>query len=403
MSLKKGIIICLALGSLFFGGWYFYKFYFKKNNKPPYTTQKPTRQDIKKIVDAEGMLEALEYSKVGPLISGTVQKIYVQEDERVAKGTLLATLDNGLGGDTAVREQEALLAQAQSAWNYLDKNYQRQKALFQSGQLAKDAFEKITDTWNSAQAEVKKRQAILDREKYIYASTQITAPISGTILSIGVKEGESVSTTSPPTVLFELANKLENMKVSLEIEESKIGDVIPGQKAIISVDPYPTNQWTCTVGKTGHSARAKAKQGQGSTLMCYKVEAIIANPDHLLLPGMSAHAKISVAEKLNALTLPCHVLQMPKEHIKALAHKMKWEYKPLGQDEKKRFELRNPNIPLQSIWKVEKKSFIETIVKTGIATGAVFEITEGIMEHDDIVTDIEETDAMKDLYKKMLK
>lgn len=405
MKFKK-IITLIVVIFMLGGGWYGYKKFFTKPPALPFKTQKPERRDISNNVQAEGKLEAHGTSKIGTLLShGTVKKILVTENQDVKQGQLLALLDNGFGGndgDSRVVQQKALLEQAKVTVNYLHANYQRQKALYKSGQLAKDAFEKITKEYKYNCADLDNKQALYDQERYQFVQTKVTAPHDGTILQIPIKEGETLSMYgSTATTLFSIAKDLSTMKVILNVDEGKVGDIKIGQKAKLTVDTYPYRRWNAVINSIGKEPVSgdDLDQTQKKAIF-YKTELVIKDHERLLRPGMTVHAKIKVGKVKKALALPGFVFQFNSKTIEAIAKMIGYKCKPLDIAKKKEVS-KDPEHPYKYVWVAEGTTFVEKAVEIGLSDNAYFEIRTGLTDQDNVIFDIIESDATKELMKKI--
>jgi|GEM_PF-705689 RND family efflux transporter MFP subunit len=399
INLMLVLVICIA-------GWYGYKKFFTPKPEPMFKTQKPERRNVYNKVQAEGKLEAPGVSKIGPFITnGTVKKILVSENQDVKEGQLLATLDNGYGGnegDTMLREKKAVLAQSKATLDYSHANYLRQKALFQAGQLSQDKFESITKDYLLNKADLKNKQADYEKELYQFENTKVKAPHDGTILSIPVQEGEAVSsTTSPPTVLFRIARDLSTMKVNLSVDESKVGDLKIGQKVKIKVDTYPYRAWKGKIESIGKDPYLEDSLSQGAArkTVFYKTELKIKDVEQLLRPGMTVHADITVGKAKKVLALPGFVFQISEKTVEALAKAVEYSVKKVNVAKKKELKKIGAEHPHKCIWVERGKEFVETAVEIGISDNAYYEIRSGLTENDSVVFDITETDAMKGLIK----
>jgi len=387
--------IILASGSMI---WFGYKILFPASPQIFFKTQKPERRDIQKIVNSEGSLEAQGTLKIGTLINATVKKIYVKEGQRVIKNTLLADLENDKGGDADVRQNKALLEQAEASFTYLSAKYKREKALYASGQLAREAFEKQTEIYKKAEAEVKRTQALYDKEQFLFAQTRVYAPHDGTVTAVNIKEGEYVSTNaSVPPVLFEIVRELGTMKATLYIDESNVGDVKPDMLTEISVDTYPYRQpWIgkiCSIGM----AKTLRPSAQNQQEVTYKTEVLVNNSDGLLRPGMSVHAKITIAEVTDALVVPGFVFQLNSKVLEAAASAMHYAFKPMDPTKKKE-RLKNKG---KTLWVISNKTFVEKAVEIGVTDSAYFQILSGVHESDDIIADdMTASEEMKKIAKQ---
>ena len=382
---KKSIVVksvvLLVVGVM---TWFAYKALLPSTPCLSFKTQKAEKRDIHKVVLAEGSLEANETSKLGPLITAKVKKIHVKEGQKITKGQLLADLENDKGGDTDVRLTRAQLEQAQATRDYVVARHERNKLLYESGELAQDTYDKSCETNITAQAEVSIKQAVHDKEIYLFDQTRVSAPHDGIIATIGIEEGETVSPgASPPKVLFSIVQDLHVMKATLYIDESKIGDVVAGMTTEISVDTYPYKQpWT---GPISTISMSKAF-GQGDSVK-YKAEVLVNNAEGLLRHGMTVHTKTLIAKANQVLAVPGFVFQLNGKVLEAVAKKMNYSCKPVSPAQKKEFAKLQGKHPVKTLWVAEEKAFIEKAVEIGITDNAYFQILSGIKETDEIIAD----------------
>lgn len=391
-SLVKTIIILLVAGGI---AWFGYKRLFPASERMLFKTQKPEKRDIHKIVHAEGSLEAQGTSKLGPLITATVKKIYVKEGQKVTKDMLLADLENQNGGDLDVRRAKAQLEQAQATLTYITAVHEREKALHKTGELSQEAFEKSFENYQRTNADVNLFQAAYDKEVFLFDQIKVRAPHDGIISAINVKEGQTVSpVASPAIILFDIVQDLEKMLVTLYIDEGKVGDVNIGMTTEISVDTYPYRQpW---IGKIESIGMSGQQHGQAATI-AYKAEILIDNNESLLRPGMSVHAKTIIAEVTQALAVPGFVFQLNGKVLEAVAKSINYAYKPLDPAQKKAL-LKNS----KTLWVVENKTFVERAVQIGVTDNAYFQILAGLQETEEIIADdMTASDELKKIAQQM--
>lgn len=394
MKLSRYVNIFITLTFLVAGGigsWHGYKQYITPPERPPFSTQKAERRNIKKVVLAEGTLEASGTSKIGSLISAKVKKIHVKEDQQVKQGTLLAELENNNGGDTLVRQAQAQVERAQATLAYLERRYAREKALFESGQRSHDNFEQITRDYQVAKAAVTEAQAAHEREQFLFDQTQVKAPHNGIIVSIPTKVGEAFSPfTSPPQVLFELAESINSMKATLYIDENKIGDITRNMQARIKVDAYPDKKpWK---GRISSISLGKSRVNQKSTqrmtnAVMYEAEVTLDNSNRLLRPDMSVNAEITIGKTKQSLAIPGFVFQLNPSILEQAAQLKGYRFTPLEPTEKKQLIKQSTEHPVKTVWVVKEKNIIEKAVTIGVTDNAFFEILSGLDEQDEIISD----------------
>lgn len=392
------IVIIIIVGASLFA----YKSVFSSRPKMLFKTQKAEKRDIYKIVHAEGSLEAQGTSRIGSLISAKVKKIHVKEGDRVAKGAVLADLINDKGGDTCVRQAAAQLKKAQVALMTITQTHQREESLFQSGQLSKEAFEKATEGYAIAQADVASAQASYDKELFLFEQTTVYAPHDGTIVSVPIRDGQAFSPSSASEVLFEIAQDLGTMQVTLYIDENKMGDVKVGMEAKISVDAYPYRKpWKGKIDSLGLT-KAVQTSSLSQSSVAYEAKILIDNAEGLLRPGMTVHAKITIAKAKQVLAVPGFVFQLNPKVLEGAAKIMEYGFKSIDQAKKKELIKGQSEHPIKMLWVMEDKALVEKVVTIGATDNAYFQILSGLDEKDDILADdMTASDEIKKLAKQM--
>lgn len=374
---KKILALCITLITLA-SSTLIYKKIIQSPEQPSFKTQLPEKRDIKKIVLAEGFLEANKTSKIGSLITAKVLKLHVTVGQKVKKDILLAELENDKGGNADLLFAEGQLEQSKASLDYTKANYLRERTLFDEGERSQEAFDKVTESYKKSVADVKIRQAAYDKELFLYSQTRIHAPHDGTVIGINVEEGETVNpTSSPPKILFEIAQDLTKMKATIYIDENKIGDVSLGMPVDITVDTYPDRKpWQ---GIINFLSLSRAEQPPGATAqqVVYKASMLIDNTEGLLRSGMTIHAKIAIANAKQVLSVPGLVFQLNKKALATLAQKTNINYKPLMHD-------HSPN---KTLWVLTDNAILEKQVKIGITDNNFFQILEGITINDKIIVD----------------
>jgi HlyD family secretion protein len=139
----------------------------------------------------------------------------------------------------------------------------------------------------------------------------IHAPISGTVTSLNVEEGEIVITgtmNNPGTVLMTISN-LDTMEIRAEIDETDVARVRPGQTVEISVDAFPDTVLTGSVSVVGSSSSA-AREGYARPDERSTFEVRIRIEDRLegLRPGMTTTVDIVTAEEDSVINVPLQAL-----------------------------------------------------------------------------------------------
>ncbi|MBY0353505.1 efflux RND transporter periplasmic adaptor subunit [Candidatus Babeliales bacterium] len=391
-------ILAIIAGS----SWFVYQRYVKKPAPQLYKTEKPQHRNISQIIAASGILEIKDMVKIGSIVSGTIKELYVKEDQQVKKGELLAEIDPGTG-DTDFQDAYLHVVRTEAELEYQEKNYLRKKELFQAGQLAKDTFEMLERDYQTKKADLKSAKTKLEKERLSLKNRKILAAGDGFVTAVNVYKGSGVTGTSFSSApLFEIAPDITEMEAKLDIDESDIGSIKPGQMVTMAVTTYPDLEIKTAIKTVGFSPKSN-KDGGSSGNLFYKATIDINNHDRLFRPGMTLNAKIKASKTKNALCLKGICFQTNPKVLKSIAKKLKYEFKPLEKKERKEFKKTHANKRVKFIWTVANKTFTEKGILLGITDDNYFEVKEGLHENDQVITDIAEKDDMEKLYKSWYK
>jgi len=267
------------------------------SNAEPYRTTPVDRGEITRVVSATGTLQPVISANVGSTVSGPVKEVLVDFNAQVHAGQVLARLDPA-PFQAQVTQARASLAQAQAQLAVADADYARYQTLQQRGfastqlmQQQRAARDTARAAVASAQAQVTSAQTNLDR-------SVITAPISGTIVDRQVNVGQSVAASLQAPTLFIIAQDLSNLQANITVDEADIGDVREGQNVRFTVDAFPDRDFQ------GRVAQVRQQGASDQGVVTYTVVVTAPNPDHALLPGMTANAEIILEEQDNVLRVP---------------------------------------------------------------------------------------------------
>jgi len=198
-------------------------------------------EGISQVVSATGRVEGWTESEIGSKIPGKISRIMVKEGEYVRKGDPLLILEQG---DLPAKKEEAE-AEFRQAVLDLDKY----RSLYRDGVIPKRDLELVETRY-------KKAKAIIDQIDAAIDDRVIRAPFSGMVVKRYKEVGETVGSLTSPDYIIKIAD-LSRMKVRAEVEESDIGKVALGQKAIVTTEAYPGIEFKGEVIKIGRSVGKK--------------------------------------------------------------------------------------------------------------------------------------------------
>lgn len=258
--------------------------------------------DVTEKVTATGTLQPINVVNVGTQVSGIIEKIYVDYNDEVTEGQLLAELDKFLLQET-LNESKAQLDLAKSKLKVAEMNYNRYKDLYSQKLIAKAEMEDAEISLASAESDLLSAQAGYNKSQQNIDYARITSPVSGTIISKEVEEGQTVAASYSTPTLFEIAENLKLMQIEASVSEADIGKIKYGMKAEFTVDAYPTETFWGTV------KQIRLNPTEEQNVVMYTVIIEVNNDDKRLLPGMTAFVTVLTAEKQDVLRIPNTVVQ----------------------------------------------------------------------------------------------
>ena len=278
------------------GGLYFYRQSDAKE-APAFRYATATKGDIISSVSSTGTLSAVTTVQVGTQVSGQLAALYVDFNDHVRKGQLLARIDSTLANQS-VQDAQANLERVQAQLSQAQADYDRNKKLFDVQMLAASEFSAFQSNLAQSKASLKSAQVSLDKAKQNLAFTNIYAPIDGVIVQRLVDVGQTVAASLSAPQLFLIANSLNEMQILAAVDESDIGNIKEGQTAKFTVQSYADRVF---------EGRVKQVRLQSTTLnnvVNYTVVISVTNGDGKLLPGMTATVAFETAETKDAILVP---------------------------------------------------------------------------------------------------
>ncbi|RZU47885.1 HlyD family secretion protein [Fluviicoccus keumensis] len=358
--------------------------------KVSYDTEPVTRGDLTVTVSATGNLQPINQVDVGSEMSGTVDNVLVDDNARIRKGQVLATLDTAKLRDQITRSRAALASaearvlQAEATQTEARANLARLQEVsrLSGGKVpakaelaAADAAAKRADAdLASARASVTEAKAQVSSDETNLGKATIRSPIDGVVLARKIEPGQTVAASLQAPVLFSLAEDLAQMELQVDVDEADIGQVREGQHARFTVDAWANRQFPAQIVRVGLGSQTK------DGVVSYKTILHVTNDDLSLRPGMTATAEIITNERKGVLLIPNAALRFTpdfraqKEASASLVSRLMPKPPSTGG--------RKPRTPgkngIPKVWVLGadgKPSAVE--VKTGATNGQLTEITGG--------------------------
>jgi len=255
------------------------------------------RGGLTEMVSANGTLNPVILVNVGTQVSGVVQKIHADFNDKVKQGQVLLELDPSLIKAQAA-QSEAAAASAKASLDLARANMKRTRALFQKEYVTSQDVDTAVQALKAAEAQVAQSMAQVQRDRINLAYTVIRSPVSGVVVSREVDVGQTVAASFQTPTLFKIAQSLTSMQIDSSFAEADIGGIRVGQEASFTVDAYPGREFT------GKVRQIRLNPTTQQNVVTYNVVIDVNNDEGILLPGMTAYVSVVTARLKSVLKVP---------------------------------------------------------------------------------------------------
>ena len=306
---KKVSFFCLAGIVVIAGGMFLFSGK-KAGGGMKLETEKVSRSSISNVVTATGTVEPVTEVDVGTQVSGIVSKLYADYNDVVTAGQLIAKMDT-VTLHAELQSATAQLNKSKSEYEYQQKNYARNKVLYEKKLISDTDYETATYTYEQAKANYEQSQASMVKVRRNLEYATITSPINGVIINRAVEEGQTVAAGFETPTLFTIAADLTKMQIIADVDEADIGSVLEGQRVTFTVDAYPNDVFEGQVKqiRLGDSSESSSTTSSTSTVVTYEVVISADNPDLKLKPRLTANITIYTMERNDVLVVPNKALR----------------------------------------------------------------------------------------------
>jgi HlyD family secretion protein len=383
---------------------------FSRNDATMVMCEDTELRDIIQTVSANGKIQPEVEVKISSDVSGEIIELYVKEGDSVKAGQLLAIIDPEIyksvaeRGEAAVNNSKAGLAnnrarlyQVEVRLNEMESQLSRNKKLYDQKFISDAEYEAVLSAHAAAKADyestkqsiiaaeytVKTQEAGLKEAQQNLIRTRILSPVDGIVSKLNVERGERVVGTMQMTgtEMMRIAN-LNDMEVSVDVNENDIIRVSLGDSADIEVDAYTNRIFKGLVTQVANSATMGAQTGNDQvTNFVVKVRILRSSYEDLTAqslagksvfrPGMSASVDIRTELAMQAISIPIEAVT-----IKEASTFTQKEDVSNGMDAK---TYEAVFVFTDGIAKLVK-------VKTGIQNDRYIQILEGLVEKQTVIT-----------------
>lgn len=381
MKRKKLIISIISLLIIAGGTWFFSQKPAKGGLK--LETAKVSRGSISNSVTATGTVEPVTEVQVGTQVSGIIDKLYVDYNDVVKAGQLIAEMDK-VNLKAELASAEAQLTSSKIEYEYQQKNYARSKVLYEKKLISDSDYETATYNYEKAQAAYNQSKASMVKVRRNLEYATITSPINGVVINRAVEEGQTVAAGFETPTLFTIAADLTKMQVIADVDEADIGNVHEGQRVSFTVDAYPNDTFEGKVMQVRLGASENnSSTTSTSTVVTYEVVISADNPDLKLKPRLTANVTIFTLEKNHVLTIPSKALRFIPD-VKVLTELGYSIATPNGGN---RPDM--PDFKQRIIWVKNGQTLTPRPVTVGSTNGNMTEIMEGLQEGEELAVHLE--------------
>lgn len=354
---KYSKLFFAALALLVFIGTFVFLWQKSLPQEIKYNEFTPTTEDIVKSTIITGRIEPRDEVNVKPQISGIISEIYKEAGEYVQAGEVIAKVKviPEMNQLTAAQSRVRL---AEINMNQIKTDYERYKRLYDKELISASEYEKIRQQYNQAIEEKGAAEDALlvvsegvSRSNANASSTLIRSTISGLILDVPVKVGNSVilsNTFNDGTTIASVAN-MNDLIFRGNIDESEVGRIHAGMHMNITIGALQDLNFDAVL----EYISPKAVQSNGANQ--FEIKASVTIKDSVQMrSGYSANAEIVLAEAKDVLCVPESAIEFEVDST--------FVYVVQGDE--------------------DKKTYVRMHVETGLSDGVKIEIKNGISAKD---------------------
>ena len=389
-----GVGLVGVLGIIFFGP-------FGGPSAPVYRTAEVEKGNIVATVTATGTLQPVNSVDIGPEVSGQIDQVFVDFNDRVTEGQLLAVLDTEslrarvLQARASLAAAKARVQDAKATALETADKLERTRELAKTGYASKQAVDsaeasaaRADASLASAEAQVAVSEATLSSDETAFSKSEIKSPINGVVLSRSAEPGQVVAASFQTPVLFKLAEDLTKMQLEIDVDEADIGRVKEGQRANFVVDAFQNRQYPAIITQVRFAPKTV------DNVVTYQAVLTVNNEDLSLRPGMTATATIVTASQENALSVPNAALRFDPSVVREEGGaRMPGPFGRLMNEPRRSPADNSKKVNDQKVWVLKDGEPQAVPVTTGVTDGRRTEILTGNIKSGELVVTGTQTPA----------
>ena len=330
-----------------------------KSDDESLMTTKAVRGTIENLVTATGTVNPKDYVDVGAQVSGQLKILYVKLGDVVNKGDLLAQTDVTVfqakvnQSKALLKYQEAQLKEREAQFELANILYKRQADLYAQDATSLEMLQNAKLSHDSAlaqiamiKAQIEQTQSSIQADEANLKYTSIYAPMSGTIVSITAKQGQTLNANQSAPIILQIAD-LTTMTVKAEVSEADITKLKKGGDVYFKTLGN-NRRWN------SHLDKIEPTPVVETNVVLYNALFDVDNSDGKLMTYMTTQVFFVLESANDTLLLPLAAINMHK---------------------------KEPTITLL----LEDGTRKEQVVKLGISNRVQAQILEGVNENDVVI------------------
>lgn len=299
-----------------------------EENLPLVTTLVATPEKFNHFLELQGNVQTKQNVLIYPEMSGTLKRVYVKEGDKVRKGQLLATIDDGgVGSQLAQLKTQAALAQT---------TFERQKRLWEQKIGSEIQYLQAKSNYEATESAVNQAKSQLDK-------STIRAPFSGIIDDV-IKDQGTVVAPGVGSEVFRIVN-LSDMYVEVDVPENYLSGIQEGKEAKVFF-PVLRDTVVSTIRQTGNFINPGNR--------AFRVEISVPNKKGHIKPNLTAKVSLNDYTNESAILIPQGIISENAE-----GQQYVYVAEKMGED---------------------KATANRRIIETGLAQGRMVEVLSGVTE-----------------------
>ncbi len=267
------------------------------------------RGNLESVVASTGNLSAVTQVQVGTQVSGIVNDIYVDFNDVVRRGQIIARIDTTLLV-SSVQDARATMSRNKAQLDFSRTEYERVKNLYEKSFATEVEYNQAKYNLDLAEATIVSSQINLERAQRNLDYATIVSPINGVVVERNVDEGQTVAASLNAPQLFLIANDLSDMEILVSVDESDIGLIKDGQTVRFTVQAYDEDVFY------GEVKQVRLQSAIQENVVTYTAVVGVDNTDGRLLPGMTATVEFLIETVDDVMKVPNAALRFrPNEQM----------------------------------------------------------------------------------------